>query len=140
MVLTEYEIIGRLIVSLLLATIIGIEREHVRRPAGLRTHILVSVGATLITLIAIDGLSSDTPSRLIVGVVTGIGFLGAGTIFRAKDHVVGLTTAASIWSVAAVGIAVGAGYYLAAIVTALIMYLTLKINRLEKGRTKFFKF
>ncbi len=128
------EIITRLLVSAIIAAMIGWEREKVHKPAGLRTHMLVSVGATLITLVSIDAIEGSDPARLAAGIVTGMGFLGAGTIFRDKDHVRGLTTAASIWAVSGIGIAVGTGYYLAALVAAAIIFLTLQIRKLESKK------
>ncbi len=129
--LSSGEVITRLLFSAAAAAIIGWEREKVHKPAGLRTHMLVSVGATLITLVSIDAIQGGDPGRLAAGIVTGMGFLGAGTIFRDKDHVRGLTTAASIWAVSGIGIAVGTGYYLAALVAAAIIFLTLQIRKLE---------
>ncbi len=129
----EYsEILKRLLVSAIIAAMIGWEREKERKPAGLRTHMLVCMGATLITLVSIDSIGGSDPARLAAGIVTGIGFLGAGTIFRDKDHVRGLTTAASVWVVSGIGIAVGTGYYFAAIIAAVIIFLTLQIRKIEK--------
>lgn len=114
------------IVKLLLATVlgslIGLEREYHGRPAGLRTHMLVCIGAAVITLSGMsiacnsggDGYGASEVSRIIAGVVTGIGFLGAGAIIRTSDFVRGLTTAACIWFVAAIGIVIGVGEYLLA--------------------------
>lgn len=130
--LGQAEILTRLLVSAAIAAMIGWEREKLHKPAGLRTHMLVCVGATLITLVSIDAMQGGDPARLAAGIVTGIGFLGAGTIFRDKDHVRGLTTAASIWAVSAIGIAVGTGYYFAAIVAAAIIFLTLQIKKFER--------
>ena len=118
-------------VSLLIGAIIGWEREVSHKPAGLRTHILVSMGSTLATLISIDYFSVD-PARIASGILTGIGFLGAGTIIAAKGNVRGLTTAASLWVVAALGLAVGVGAYTLAIIAAVIVLLTLLFIRVEK--------
>jgi len=134
--LEQTEIVGRLIVSAVLAGIIGFEREKVHKPAGLRTHVLVAVGATLITLVSIDAITGGDPTRIAAGIVTGIGFLGAGTIFRDKNHVRGLTTAASIWAVSGVGIAVGAGYFFASLVATGIMFVTLTISKFEKSKRR----
>ncbi len=132
--LGHIDILTRLLVAAMIAAIIGWERERVHKPAGLRTHMLVCMGATLITLVSIDGIGGSDPARLAAGIVTGIGFLGAGTIFRDKDHVRGLTTAASVWAVSGIGIAVGAGYYFAAIIAAAIIFLTLQIRKIEKKK------
>ncbi len=126
----------RLIVSLVLAGIIGYQREkHSEKVAGLRTHILVSLGSTLITLISIYAFSGTNvdPSRIAAGIVTGIGFLGAGTIIRSVDKsgtvIIGLTTAASLWVTAAIGMAIGVGFYFAAVITTVLAYFTLEILR-----------
>jgi putative Mg2+ transporter-C (MgtC) family protein len=103
--------------------VIGFQRERIHRPAGLRTHTLVCLGATAFTIISIHGfnlLAGVDPSRIAAGIVTGIGFIGAGAIFKTTSMVKGVTTAASIWIVAAIGMALGAKqYYLAFILTAL---------------------
>lgn len=121
----------RIFLAALLGAIIGIEREIKNRAAGFRTHIIVSIGAWLIMLIGIDGfgqLSTDTArdtARLAGQVVSGIGFLGAGTILQRKDGVSGLTTAATLWLSAAIGLAVGIGYYDGAIIATIICLVTL---------------
>jgi putative Mg2+ transporter-C (MgtC) family protein len=125
------EIILRLVAATTVSGLIGWERESLHKPAGLRTHMLVGVAATLMTLVSIDALSGE-PGRVAAGIITGVGFLGAGTIFRARDHISGLTTAASIWAVAGLGIAIGVGYYVAAAATTVIMLVTLQIRKLEK--------
>ena len=108
--MTFWEMVLRLLVSLVLGSLIGMERETHGRPAGLRTHTLVCVGSTLFTICSyvIAGPHSD-PGRVAAQIVTGIGFLGAGTIIHQGSVVRGLTTAASIWAVAAIGLAVGIG-------------------------------
>lgn len=129
--ISNQDIAVRLILSLMMGALVGLEREKTRHPAGLRTHMLVSVGSTLITLASIMIFPAD-PARIAAGIVTGIGFLGAGTIFRDKNNVRGLTTAASIWVVAGVGMTLGAGlYFLAATSTAAIM-LTLFMAKVER--------
>jgi putative Mg2+ transporter-C (MgtC) family protein len=112
--------------------LIGYERERAEKPAGFRTHLLVCIGAALFTVSSIYGFSGLVdPSRVAAGVVVGIGFLGAGTILRGEKGVTGLTTAATIWSVAAIGLAVGAGLYLAAIITAVLVLAALRTHRLR---------
>ena len=101
-----------MLVSLALGTVVGWERQAGRKPAGLRTHTLVCMGSTLFVLLAVHAASdygggTVDPTRIIHGVVTGVGFLGAGSILRQEGFVHGLTTAASIWMVAAIGVAVG---------------------------------
>nr|WP_250160159.1 MgtC/SapB family protein [Caloranaerobacter azorensis] len=107
------------------------ERESIRRPAGFRTHILVCVGSTLVMLTGIyivdlyNYKSNMDVTRLGAQVISGIGFLGAGTIIREGMSVKGLTTAAGLWAVACIGIAIGSGFYVAAILTALLVFVTL---------------
>ena len=113
----------------LLSGIIGYEREHSRRPAGFRTHILVSVGSALVMLTSVyiaedRGLQADV-TRMSAQVISGIGFLGAGTILREGFSVKGLTTAASLWAVSCIGIAVGSGFISGALVATFVIYLTL---------------
>ena len=131
-------ILLRLLLSTVMAAAIGIEREIHRRAAGLRTHILVSLGSTLFMMTSISvamsyGVAGDAdPSRIAAGVVTGIGFLGAGAIIRYGSSIKGLTTAASIWVVAAIGLAVGAGVYWAAAITTALSVAVLVLSRLEE--------
>jgi putative Mg2+ transporter-C (MgtC) family protein len=108
-----WESIVRLLLAMVLGGVVGVERESVDKPAGFRTHILVSVGAALFALVSRDGFfgTGADPARVASNIVVGIGFLGAGTIWRTGVSVQGLTTAASLWSVAAVGTATGIGYY-----------------------------
>lgn len=128
----------RLILAAILGAVIGIEREINNRAAGFRTHIIVSVGACLIMLIGIDGIgkfSSDTArdtARIAGQVISGIGFLGAGTILQKKNAVTGLTTAATLWLSAAIGLAVGIGYYEGAIIATVICLVTLiSLNKIS---------
>ncbi|WP_066715291.1 MgtC/SapB family protein [Clostridium sp. Marseille-P299] len=131
----------RLLIATILGGIIGWEREFKSRPAGLRTHILVCVGATIIAIIQqeimfdslklgmeypeLSGIIRSDPARLICQVVSGIGFLGAGTIVFTKNSIHGLTTAASLWSTAALGLATGMGYYHVALVGIVIIFFAL---------------
>jgi len=124
--LSELEVVLRLILSAIIGGAIGIEREASNRPAGFRTHILVSVGSTLIMLVSAYGMGeSADPGRIAAQVVSGIGFLGAGTILRTGNHIKGLTTAASLWVCAGIGLAIGAGFYLGGVVTAAIVLISL---------------
>lgn len=137
---SQSQIILRLILSAVIGGLIGLEREANNRPAGLRTHILVTVGSTLIMLVSIDGFYDvetgvhlADPARLACQVVSGIGFLGAGTILRTGNHIKGLTTAASLWVCAGIGLAIGNGYYLGGLVTTGIVFLTLvSLRNFEK--------
>jgi putative Mg2+ transporter-C (MgtC) family protein len=122
----EIEMVGKLILSAILGLILGYEREIHKRPAGLRTHSLVCMGATLFTMISISFTGNYVDaSRIAAGVVTGIGFIGGGLIYKSEDRVIGLTTAAELWVLGAIGLAVGIGYYFAAIVTTIIVLFIL---------------
>lgn len=127
------QIVLRLVVATVLGAIVGIERERLERAAGLRTHALVGVGAALFMIVSTFGFADilDTPgvsldpSRIAAQVVSGIGFLGAGTIIFQRQIVRGLTTAASIWAVAAIGLAVGGGLFAAAVAATILILLIL---------------
>jgi len=131
----ELTIIVRLLLAVILGAGLGYQRELSGKPAGLRTHALISMGAALFTIISIFGFDGQgDPSRIAAGVVTGIGFLGAGVIFRSMRgdvQVGGLTTAASVWAVAAIGMAAGAGLYLVAVIVALIVVVVLIIPKVK---------
>jgi putative Mg2+ transporter-C (MgtC) family protein len=127
------DVLLRLFVTLFLTGLIGWDRERLHKPAGLRTHILVGVGSALIMLIStvtgaqVNGIYQVDP-RIVANVVTGIGFLGAGTILHFKDGLVsGLTTAASLWVAAAIGMAVGCGFYSGGVITTGIVLFVLYI-------------
>jgi putative Mg2+ transporter-C (MgtC) family protein len=113
----------RMLLAVALGGVIGWQRESAEKPAGFRTHILVCVGATLFTLISAVGFfgTGADPARVASNIVVGIGFLGAGTILRTQASVQGLTTAASLWTVAAIGTASGVGYYFGAISATVIV-------------------
>lgn len=125
----ELEALLRLLVAGGLGAVIGLERQIHGRPAGLRTHILVCMGATLV-MIAVQGMVEWVdPGRAVAGIVTGIGFLGAGAIIKARDIVRGLTTAACIWFVAALGVIIGQGQYiLGAAATALALFVLVPLD------------
>ena len=126
-----FDLLGRLALAVLLGGIVGVERELSGKPAGLRTNILICLGSALlmdlsITVGMLDGeVRVGDPARIAAQVVSGIGFLGAGTIMQARGEAVGLTTAATIWVVAAIGLAVGAGHRAEAIAAALLVTLVL---------------
>lgn len=129
--IAEYEIAFRLFLACIFGGIVGFERERNDSTAGFRTHILVSLGSALVMIISMYGFSDFTsvnkdPARLAAQVVSGIGFLGAGTILRDKTSIKGLTTAASLWVVAAIGLATGAGFYFSAVFVTGLVFLTLE--------------
>ena len=128
----EIEIVIKLVVAAILGGLVGFEREVHRKPAGLRTHSLVCMGSALFTIMSISVTGAE-PSRIAPGIVTGIGFLGAGMIFTSQDKVRGLTTAAELWVLAAIGLAIGLGFYFAALVTTLIViFILIPLKYLEK--------
>lgn len=123
-------ILQRILLALLLGAIIGFERERAHKVAGLRTHTLVCISSALITLLALYGIensSTEGATRIISNIIVGIGFIGGGAILRQDSKVMGITTAATLWTVAAVGIAVGVGFTYAAILVTLISYIILTI-------------
>ena len=133
------EITLKLLLAVALGGLIGLERESSQKPAGFRTNILICIGATM--MMVLSGLifqgkegSDNNLTRIAAGVITGIGFIGAGTIIQAGGIVVGLTTAATIWAVAGLGLVIGAGYYWIAIIFAGIIILTLVIFRQFEGQ------
>src|SRR5690554_6862653 len=134
------DILLKLALSIVLGALIGFEREYTNRPAGLRTNILVCLGATLVQIISIEiftsyhQLSNIDPARLGAQVISGIGFLGAGTIIREGANIKGLTTAASLWVVACIGLAIGQGIYVPAIIAAILSFITLTALRGIEGR------
>lgn len=136
--LNEWIVMFRLIMAAVLSGMIGFEREFHGRAAGFRTHILLCVGSTLIMLTSLhifDVFYTKVPvdpARIAAGVITGIGFLGAGTIMHSRSAVRGLTTAASLWVVAGIGLSVGSGLYFASIFATLLAIVTLMLfSRLE---------
>ena len=140
--LARYNLTLRLLLAAALGGMIGLEREHSGKPAGFRTNMLICLGAALVTevsyIVAFNGhtewgaTTSADPGRIAAQIVSGIGFLGAGTILHNRGTVQGLTTAATLWVVAAIGMAVGARAYLAAIVgTSLVMLALMVLGRVE---------
>lgn len=137
----EFIQIFRIFLAIILGSFIGFEREKYGRPAGLRTHIIVCVASTLAMLVSIFGFESGDPARLAAQVISGIGFIGAGTIIRGDKDITGITTAATIWICAIIGLACGNGYYFGAIITTLLVLMVLssftKVEiRLSKSRKR----
>ena len=132
--LTDLELAQRLVLAVLLGAIIGFEREYRQKTAGLRTNILIALGSAVFTLMSIELVAGEggDPSRIASQIVTGIGFLGAGAIIRTGGSIHGLTTAATVWVNAAIGVAVGGGeYHLAAIATGVTLGVLLVLHPLE---------
>ena len=121
--LLTVETFESLLIAVALGAIVGIEREHAHRPAGLRTHMLVSLGSCLFTIMS--NAFSSQPAQVAGGIVAGIGFIGAGTIWAEKDKVKGITTAASLWATAAIGLTTGLGDFLLAGTVTLFVFLIL---------------
>ncbi len=137
-ILQYLEIFLKIVLAVILGGMIGLERESINKPAGFRTHILVCVGAALVMIVSEElflqysGLTTADPARLGAQVISGIGFLGAGTIIKDGVTVKGLTTAATLWTVSCIGLAVGGGFYAPAIITVIIVYIVLILfNRIE---------
>lgn len=141
--ISEMDIVIRLGVAFLLGAIIGVEREMDNQPAGLRTNIILVMGSALVMILSVSLAHKYTPvggigdpARLAAQVVSGVGFLGAGAILHAGANIRGLTTAATIWTMAMVGLAVGAGYFSAAVIVTVALVMTLSV--LDKFENRFF--
>ncbi|MEA2676489.1 MAG: putative Mg2+ transporter-C (MgtC) family protein [Chloroflexota bacterium] len=129
----EFNALIRIGLSGLVAGLIGLEREMAGKAAGMRTYGLVGIGAAMFTVTAIYGFGSlDYASRIVGGVITGIGFLGAGAILHTKVHIVGLTTAAGLWVAAGVGLAIGSGLYLIGIGAGVLLFILLQFAAPEE--------
>ena len=138
---TEVELIIRIFIAVGLGALIGYERELTHKPAGLRTHIFVCMGACLFTissfyLLPEDSIGSFDATRIAAGIVAGISFIGAGSIIAAKGDVKGITTAASLWVISAVGLMIGLGNYLLPIIATIIVFMILRLGRIEKKKIK----
>ncbi|MFC2012988.1 MgtC/SapB family protein [Chloroflexota bacterium] len=127
-------IVLRLLLAATLGAIIGFQREKAGKPAGLRTHVLICLGAALFTVASIYGFGfGSDPSRVAAGVLVGVGFLGAGVIIRTSGgDLAGLTTAATIWAAAGIGLAVGSGMYVAAAVATVLILIVLYIPHFHR--------
>ncbi|MGF1506611.1 MAG: MgtC/SapB family protein [Anaerolineae bacterium] len=120
-------IVGQVLIAALLSMIIGIDREERDKSAGMRTHMLVGVGAALFTSLSLVAFPDSETARVAANVVTGVGFLGAGVNYKGEEKVHDLTTAASIWTTAAVGMAVGAGLWLLAAAATVLIWIILRL-------------
>ncbi len=138
--LLDLEMMLRIMLAFALGAVLGWERDRAGRPAGLRTHMMVAAGSAAFTLVSIYGFPEPAgglprdPARVAAQIVSGVGFLGAGTIFRTPSTVRGLTTAASVWLAAAIGMMAGVGMYAVASVTALLGYICLRWLRTPSRR------
>jgi len=134
--MSEITFVIRLCIAFAAGGIIGMERSSRRQVAGLRTHILIAIGSCCLMMLSIwlpQQINAGDPGRIAAQVVSGMGFLGAGAIIRLGNSIRGLTTAASLWLTAAVGLTIGAGMYIAAFTTVALAIITLVVlNRLEK--------
>ena len=133
---TEVDVALRLLMAAVVGAAIGLDRERAHKWAGTRTMLLVCLGSALFTVVSMFGFGGlagsegqvTDPARLAAGIVVGIGFLGAGVILHSEKGVVGLTTAAAVWAVAAVGVTIGCGLYLVALMSALLILLALRLR------------
>lgn len=139
---TNPEFIVRILIAVILGGLIGFERELTKKPAGFRTHIFVSMGACLFTLSSFYLLPADQAlgafdaTRISAGIVAGISFIGAGTIIASGGDVKGITTAASLWVVAAIGLMVGLGNYVLPVIATIIAFLFLRMGWITKKLTR----
>jgi len=125
--MSEVYLLLHIVLAIVLGSVLGWQRTHFGKSAGLRTFALVTAGATLFTILSMRAFGTNT-TAVASGIVTGIGFLGAGTILHKENRVEGLTTAAGLWMAAAIGMAVGVGYYLLSIATTIIVLILLMID------------
>ena len=129
----DYEILIRFLFAALWGGLVGAEREYRSKSAGFRTMIMISMGSCLFTILSQAIGSTGNPDRIASNIVTGIGFLGAGVIFRGENRVNGITTAATIWAVAAVGMGIGAGYYRASACVSILILVVLAVLPFVEG-------
>lgn len=127
--MAQAQVLLQILLAAFLSMIIGLDRESRNQPAGIRTHMLVGIGACLFTVLSIRAFAGGEPARVAAQIVVGVGFLGAGTIMQRQGAPHHLTTAASIWATAAIGMAVGADAWFLAIGTTLIIWLVLAVVR-----------
>lgn len=124
----------RILLAAVLGGVIGYQRDKADKPAGIRTLVLIAFGSALFTVVSVEGFDDD-PARIAAGIVTGIGFLGAGSIIRRGEGIVeGLTTAATIWAAAGVGITAGVGMYLISIIATIIIFVVLVMPKFTSKR------
>ncbi|MCX6745097.1 MAG: MgtC/SapB family protein [Candidatus Parcubacteria bacterium] len=133
-------IAAKILLAIVLGGIIGLERETLGKPAGSRTYALIAMGSCLLTILAIQGFTqfeNSSPTTLVGAIISGMGFLGAGVIIFHKEKLEGLTTAAALWAIASVGIAIGLGWYAVAMIATIFMFLLLYVVRkIEFSKSK----
>jgi len=139
----QLNLFWRLVLAMVLGGLLGYEREHLGKAAGIRTNALVCLGSALFTVVSVKliplfaNIGSFDPTRIAAQIVIGIGFIGAGVIIFSGEQVKNLTTAATIWVVAAIGVAIGFGFYLLAVLTSLLVFILLEVLvRLKVGEQK----
>ena len=137
----ELELIARIILSIILSAIIGFEREITHKPAGLRTYMFIGMGSCLFTISSLYLLPTTVvefvdPTRIAAGIVTGTAFIGAGSIIARKGDIKGVTTAASMWVVASIGLTIGLGNYLIPIASTIITFIILRLGVIADRRSK----
>lgn len=133
----ELEMVLRLLLATVLGGVIGFQREWSGKEAGLRTNILICLGSALFTVLSIYAFPGSDPSRIAAGIAAGVGFIGAGVILhRSGGEVIGLTTAATIWAVAAIGMAAGSGLYIVSVVACAITLVILVLPHLRRAIKK----
>ncbi len=126
----DFNLIYRIILALLFGFVLGLEREYRAKPAGIKTYALICLGSTIITYVSISFSSPADPSRMAAQIVSGLGFIGAGTIFQSKRIITGLTTASSLWVVGALGIMIGVGLIIESAIILFLIYLYFIFSRL----------
>lgn len=119
----EFVYLGQILLAAVLGSLLGLQREHLGKPAGPRTYALVTAGSALFTILSLYGFGAESPSRVASNIVVGIGFLGAGLIFHKEGHIDNLTTAAGLWATAALGMAVGTAHYILAVGVTILMLI-----------------
>ena len=134
--ISELTLLLRVVPAVLLSAVLGLQRQRLGKWAGIRTYALVGGGSAIFTVLSMTALGSIDPGRVASNIVTGIGFLGAGTILHKADRVEGLTTAAGLWMVAAIGMSVGVGYYVLATAVTALALLIFVLNDKRIGMTK----
>ena len=135
--ITPQEVLTRLLVAALFGALIGLERERSGKAAGLKTNMIVAISSALITVVSVDAfVLTDSTARVVTGVLTGIGFIGAGTIMQHENYIDGLTTAAAVWGVAIIGMVTGLGYVLYSLWATTLIMVVFYLKPLEQSLRK----